>query len=102
MFRFPRFHNGKWNGPEIFLAYDTPLFNTRLTIYVKMDATYKRKTKAFHFPRGSFFAYISRPFSRTASSDISLDVSRTGERHRLENFPLRSIFHREKRGKWYM
>ena len=46
------------------------------------------------------FAYISHPFSRTAKNDISLDASRKGEWHTLENFPFRSIFHRKKRGKW--
>ena len=54
------------NGTKI-LAYDTFLFKAHLMIYrsplyAKMDSTLKWKIKAFHFPRGPFSAYISRPF----------------------------------------
>ena len=61
---FNVFHGEKWNKPDNFQAYDTLLFKARLTmyrslLYVKMNARYKRKTKAFHFPRGSF-SLISR------------------------------------------
>ena len=71
---------GKWNGLEIKVAYVTRLFKTRLGIYrsplyVKAFSRYKRKTKAFHFPRSSFSAYISETVSRTAEIDISLDAS---------------------------
>ena len=31
----------------------------------------KRKTKAFHFPRGSFSAYISKTLSRSVEIDIT-------------------------------
>ena len=46
---FHVFHDGKWIGKENFLAYVNLLFEARLTIYrsslyVKMDARYKRKT----------------------------------------------------------
>ena len=72
-----------------------------VSLVAEMNARYKRKTKAFHIPRGSFFAYIPRSFSRTVASNISLDASWNGEWHRLENFPVRSISHREKRRKRY-
>ena len=92
------FHVGKWNGTENLLAYVTVIFKTRLTIYrsplyVNMDARYKRKTD--HVENGTlwFIAYISHPFSHTEESNISLDASWKGECHRLENFPVRSIFH---------
>ena len=87
-----------------FLGYVTLHFKTRLKmyrslLYVKVGARYKRKTD--HVENGAlwFFAYISHLFSRTAVNDILLDAFRKGEWHRLENFPVRSIFHREKRGK---
>ena len=102
---FHVFNGGKRNGLEIKPAYVTRLFETRLTtycslLYVKMDARYKLKTKAFHFPRGPFSAYISRPFSRTATNDISLDASWKGEWHRLDCHPICSSFHRWKRDIW--
>ena len=80
MYRFRLFHDGKWNEPENFLAYVTLLFKAQLTIYrlllyVKMDTRYKRKTKAFHFPRGSFSAYISKELTRTVDIDISPNAS---------------------------
>ena len=75
--------DGKWNGLEIKVAYVTRLFETRLGIYrfplyVKAFSRYKRKTKAFLFPRGSFSAYISKTLSLTAEIDISPDASRKG------------------------
>ena len=72
---FHVFKDGKWNRLEIKVAYVTRLFETRLGIYrsplyVKVFSRYKRKTKAFHFLRGSFSAYISKELSRTVDIDI--------------------------------
>ena len=73
--------DGKWNGLEIKVAYVTRHSESFSGIYraplrMKAFPRYKRKTKAFHFPRGSFSAYISKTLSRTAKIDISLKSSR--------------------------
>ena len=77
---FHVFKDGKWNRLEIKVAYVSRLFETRLRIYrsplyVKAFLRYKRKTKAFHFPRVSFAAYISKTLSRTVEIDISPNAS---------------------------
>ena len=76
------FHDGNWNRTENFLAYVTLLLKTRLTIYrsplyVKLDARYKRNTKAFHLPCDPFSAYIPRPFWHTTASNISWKTGKT-------------------------
>ena len=60
---------------------------------------YKRKTQVFHFPRASLLPYNSQTLSCTAEIDISLKSSRNGGWHRLDCYPIRSSFHRLKRGK---
>ena len=95
---FRIFTHEKWNGPEIKVACVTRLFETRLGIYrsplyVKVFSRYKRKTKAFHFPRGSFSAYISKELTRRVDIDISPNASWSGGWHKLLWFPVRSIFH---------
>ena len=76
---------------ENFLAYVTLLFKTHptiyyLSLYVKIDARFKRKTD--HVENGTlrFLAYVSRPFSRTAARNISLHAFQKGEYCRLKNF----------------
>ena len=98
------FNGGKWNGLDSNLAlairrsesfpviYLSPL-------YVKAFARYKWDTKVFHFPRVSALPYNSQTLSCIAEIDISLESSRNGGWHRLGCCPIRSSFHRWKRGK---
>ena len=77
---FHVFKDEKWNGLEVKAAHVARLFKTRLGIYrsplyVKAFLRYKRKTKAFHFLRGSFSAYISKTLTRKVDIDISPNAS---------------------------
>ena len=66
---------------------------------MKAFLRYKWKTKVFHFPRVSLLPYNSHTLSCTAEIDISLKSSQNGGWHRLDCYPIRSSFHRWKRGK---
>ena len=84
------FYMFRWNGLENVLAYITRRFETHLTIYrsplyAKIDMRYKWEMDYAKNGTLWFSVYISRLFSRTTESDISLDALRKAECHKLEN-----------------
>ena len=89
---------------HITLAYVTRCFKRfsgiyRSLLYIKAYASYKVTTK--HVENGTLrvFTYIAQRLSCTMEVDISLISSPNGGWHRLGFHPIRSTFHRLKRGK---
>ena len=75
------FHQGKWNELKSYIACVTLHFKTRLTIYclplyVKMGASYKRRTKQWEMEH----------FCSSFISRYMLDAPWNGEWHRLVRF----------------
>ena len=98
------FKDENWNVLDGNQAYVTRCLKRflgiyRSLLYMKAFASYKVTTK--HVENGTvwFFTYISQALSCTVEIGISLESFQTGGWHRLSCYPIRSSFHRCKRGK---